>query len=357
MEQPVPTEIKRALAEADRHAYLEQRLFVYSPFGTLATTLILFALLAGTFAIAWLASGQPFVTTLGGNIVVAKMVLAGLWFSLMLSTIAGMQRYMRNKDREDIGRYAEILRGGWASAGRITEYTGRGAPLGIASAIGLVAGLGVSWFFYVWGASGEKITAYPVLLVWFLVATTIIVMSFTRGVVLTRASTRLVRNIVENELIIDLLRIDKLSVIGRSASRPALIWFTVCAVILLIFIGGQITPLNVFLLIGCAAMGLWVFVSTMEYTHQKIRAAKAVELERVRSEIAGLCRAAAADPVAAAKLQGVLAYEARIAEVQEWPFDQTTLIRVCASALILTVPWFGQAIAAYVVDHVSRIAG
>jgi hypothetical protein len=268
-----------------------------------------------------------------------------------------MQRYIRNKDREDIWRYAQILRGGWTSAGRMTDYTGREAPLGIASAIGLVAGLGVSWFFYVWGASGEKITAYPVLLVWFLVATTVIVMSFTRGVVLTRAGTRIVRNIIENELVIDLLRVDKLSVIGRSAARPALVWFTVCAVILLIFIGGQITPFTVILLICCAAMGLWVFVSTMEYAHQKIRAAKAIELERIRSEIAGLCTAAATDPVTAAKLQGVLAYEARIAEVPEWPFDQTTLIRVCASALILTVPWFGQAVAAYVVDHVSRIAG
>jgi hypothetical protein len=357
MNEAVPSDVKRALAEADRHAYLEQRIFIYSPFGTLATAIILFALLIGTFAIAWLASGQPFVTTVGGKIVVGKMVLAGLWFSLMLSTIAGMQRYMRNKDREDIARYAQILRGGWESAARITEYTGRGAPLGVANAIGLVAGLGVSWFFYVEGVSGEKVTAYPVLLVWFLVATTIIVMSFTRGVVLTRTGTRIVRNIIENELVIDLLRIDKLAVIGRSASRPALIWFTVCAIILLIFIGGEMTPFTIVLLVGCAAMGLWVFISTMEYAHQRIRAAKDTELERIRCEVATLSRAAPTDAAASTRLHGVLAYEARIEAVSEWPYDQTTLIRVCASAFILTVPWFGQAVAAYVVDHVSHIAG
>jgi hypothetical protein len=50
----------------------------------------------------------------------------------------------------------------------------------------------------------------------------------------------------------------------------------------------------------------------------------------------------------------LLAYEARIEAVPEWPFDQTTLYRVCASALILTVPWFGQAIAGYVIEHLAH---
>jgi hypothetical protein len=63
------------------------------------------------------------------------------------------------------------------------------------------------------------------------------------------------------------------------------------------------------------------------------------------------------DDHAATRLHGLLAYEKRITEAPEWPFDQTTLLRVGASTLILTVPWFGQAIAAYVVDHLSHFAG
>ena len=43
--------------------------------------------------------------------------------------------------------------------------------------------------------------------------------------------------------------------------------------------------------------------------------------------------------------------------VHEWPFDQTTLVRVGASALILTVPWFGQAAAQYFVDHIANVSG
>ena len=53
------------------------------------------------------------------------------------------------------------------------------------------------------------------------------------------------------------------------------------------------------------------------------------------------------------RLQGLLAYEARIQAVHEWPFDQTTLVRVLASAFILTVPWFGQAIVQYFVEHLG----
>ena len=63
------------------------------------------------------------------------------------------------------------------------------------------------------------------------------------------------------------------------------------------------------------------------------------------------------DAFASAKLHGLLAYEKRISDAPEWPFDQTTAVRVGASALILTVPWFGQAIAAYVVEHLSHVAG
>ena len=81
------------------------------------------------------------------------------------------------------------------------------------------------------------------------------------------------------------------------------------------------------------------------------------ELERVRRQIDALRETAVDDPSCATRLQGLLAYEARIMGAQEWPFDQTTLVRVCASAFILTVPWFGQAIAAYVVDHLSRFTG
>ena len=356
MGEPVPEEIARALAASDRRAYFEQRIFVFSPFGTLATALIIFGVLAGSFLIAWSLSGRPFVAVAGGKLVIGTIFWLGLWFSLMTAIVLGMQRYARTKDRQDIAQCAAVLKGGWPVAARMTALEPEGIRFGPANSVGFIMGVGVSWFFYV-SDSTQNLTAYPAMLVWMSIATTLLLMSFTRGVMLSRVGGVAVRRMIDDDLIIDLLRIDRLAVIGRSASRPSLLWFTISATILLIFIGGGVTAFTVSLLAGCAAMGIWVFVATMEHVHRNIRAAKAAELERLRGEIDSLRARATHETDAAVRLQGVLAYETRIAAAPEWPFDQTTLVRVGASALILTVPWFGQAIAAYVVDHLSHIAG
>ena len=356
MSEVLPADLARNLAESDRRAYFEQRIFVFSPLGTVPTTLLAFVLLAGSFLICWQISGKPFVSDANGRIAIGTVFWLGMWFSLLLTIVLGMQRYVRTKDRQDIAAYAAVLRGGWESAARLTELTPQGARLRTANLIGLVLGLGVSWYFY-WVDSSENLRAYPVMLVWMSAATTVVLISFTRGVALSRAGSGSLRQTIDNDLNIDLLRIDGLAVIGRAASRTALIWFTISAVILLIFIGGGITAFTVSLLAACAVMGIWAFVATMEQVHRKIRSAKASELERLRSEIDVLRARASLEADAAVKLQGLLAYETRIAAAPEWPFDQTTLVRVGASALILTVPWFGQAIAAYVVEHLSRIAG
>ncbi|MEI9996125.1 MAG: hypothetical protein WDM91_16135 [Rhizomicrobium sp.] len=352
----VPDDIARALGASDRHAYLEQRLFVLSPFGTLPTTIILFAAFAGSFAIAWVISGRPFLVVSDGRLHAGILIWLAFWFSLMLTTALGMQRYSRVKDREDIARYAAVLRGGWPSAATMTELTPTRAPLRRANLIGLAVGLVASVLLYATGGS-QNLLAYPALLIWFAVATTGLIMTFTRGVALTRSGARNMRRIIDQELLIDLLRIDRLSVIGRSAARPSLVWFTVSAVIFLLFIEGGLTIFTVTLLLACAAMGLWVFVATMEQVHRKILRVKAAELERLRGEIDAVQVRCAGDADCAVKLQGLLAYEARIAAAPEWPFDQTTAVRVGASVLILTVPWFGQAVAAYVVEHAGHITG
>jgi hypothetical protein len=351
---PLPDDIARALAVSDRHAYVEQRIFVLSPFGIAPTALLIFAILAGTFAIAWEISGRPFLTSTDDQIYLGTMIKLGLWFSLMVTTVLAMQRYARFKDREELARYAAVLRGGWQSATIQAELTPGRTKLMPANIIGLLLGTGASYLLYA-ARGDENLLAYPALLIWFCVVTTGLIMTFTRGVALTRGGTANMRRTIANELVIDLLRVDKLSVVGRSAARPSLIWFTVSAVMLLLFIGGGITLFTGILLIACAAMGLWVFIATMEQVHRKIQAEKTAELERVRGEIDTVRARAASDADCATKLQGLLAYEKRIDDAQEWPFDQNTAVRVGASALILTVPWFGQAIAAYMIEHMGHV--
>jgi hypothetical protein len=106
---------------------------------------------------------------------------------------------------------------------------------------------------------------------------------------------------------------------------------------------------------ACAAMGGWVFFGTLGQIRRAIRAAKAVELEQVRHQLAELKAHLHADPAAPAKLQSLLAYEARIDSVREWPFDQTTFARMAASSLVLAVPWFGQAFAGALVERFSAL--
>src|SRR5262249_19545062 len=150
---------------------------------------------------------------------------------------------------------------------------------------------------------------------------------------------------IDSELDIDLLRIDQLTVVGRSAARTALIWFGVSAVLCLFFTSDGITLFTLALVLGCIGMGVAIFVVTMSHMHRRIREAKAHELERVRSQIDTVRHEAHTSADSAQRLQGLIAYEGRIAATSEWPFDQTTAMRVGASALILTVPWFGQAVA------------
>ncbi len=109
------------------------------------------------------------------------------------------------------------------------------------------------------------------------------------------------------------------------------------------------------MLLFSAGMGLWTFMRPMERVHRRIRAAKAAELERIRDIHCRACADASLPrPMPRARLHGLLAYEKRIEDVREWPFDQTTALRLSAYLLIPAVPWFGQAIAQYFVERLAH---
>jgi len=347
---------ERALRQSDRKAYFEQRLFVLSPFGTFPTALILFIALVGSYAIVALLQQTPAVAVTASGIAFDGRTQSALILSLMLCTALFLQRYARVREREEREAFAAILRDGDTQSRQLVSLTPPTQRLWWATGIGLVLGLGLSWALFTRGAA-TSLRSTPALMVWFTVVTTLLTMSFTRGIELGRAGTRSARKMFDSHLQIDLLRIDNLSVLGRSAARHALIWFAVGAVACLFFVSGGLTRFTVSLIALFAALGIGSFFGTMEHVHQKIRAAKHAELERIRGQIDPLRTAAANDPSAATRLQGLLAYETRVSQAQEWPFDQTTLVRVGASALILTVPWFGQAIAAYAIEHLGHIGG
>lgn len=338
------------LSKSDRSAYLEQRIFVLSPFGTFMTAVLLFVTAAGSLLLIASAEDLSFLIETPDGTTLDPLVRVGLVLSLMIATVLGMQRHVRVRERAELATAATLYRGGLSTARRTAALTPPDAYLGIASLAGLVLGAIGSWILFI---TNPEFTSHPVLFAWFVIIVTLLTMSFTRGIELTRQGSRIGVAAVESDLIIDLLRIDRLSFLGRSAARFALIWFSIGAVSCLFFVSNGITKFTVSLIAVMLLIGASTFFGMMERIHRLIHVAKHDELERVRTQIDAVRTAAANDADAAQRLQGLLAYETRIAAAPEWPFDQTTLMRVCASALILTLPWFGQAIAAYLIEHLG----
>ncbi|MEI9885599.1 MAG: hypothetical protein WDN08_03715 [Rhizomicrobium sp.] len=345
--------VEEQLRAADRKAYFEQRLFVLSPFGTFATALVLFVVLFGLFVVVAGIDDVRLFTDGPQGFAVESVARMAFTIALLLCTALFIQRYTRLRERADRAAFEAVLVPGSLLRRNLVQLTPSDARLVLFTALGVAIGLVASWFLF---AADMLALAHPpyATLAWFVVVNVALITAFTRGLELSRAGSRASAQAIEHDLIVDLLRIDLLAVWGRSAARFALIWFTISAVSCLFFIGAGLSAVTLAMVATFLALGAFVFLRPMERVHRKIRAAKHAELERIRSRIDGLREAAAHDPSCATRLQGLLAYEARIAAAPEWAFDQTTLVRVVASALILTVPWFGQAIAQYAVEHLSR---
>ena len=344
------TAAKLAANTSRERSYFEQQIFARSPFGIFPTALIIFAILFGLYLLFASLANIPAVGFRNLLPAFAPGTWPALVISLLICTALAMQRHVRLAELRDFSAYAAIMKDGTAGACEATAFIPDNARLVAATLIGLVLGASATLFIFLREGNAVMKSA-PLLFAWFLVTITILSVMFARGVELTRKADTGFRKLLANDVRIDLLRVDALDVLGRASARAALVWFVISAVICLFFVSGGDTLTAVITLVACAAMGLWIFTRNMQRVHALIGAAKRTELERVRREIdsARLSLHASAD--AATRVQGLLAYEARIASAPEWPFDQSTLIRFGASALILTLPWFGQAVAASVVEH------
>jgi hypothetical protein len=342
--------LSQAISTGD--APFEQQVFRRSPVGTLSTATILFVLLFGSFVAVGALQGVPMFNSAEYELGISPVAWSALALSLLCCTALAMQRYARYWEAADLTSYANILTGGLASASLVTSDAAPGARLGRATLIGIGAGLIISVIVR-YSEIREGHVLHWGAMIWFAIGSTLLSVLFSRGVEQSRAGSKAYGEILKAELKIDLLRIDTLAVLGRSAARGAMIWFVVSAVACLFFVSGDLNWLTIGLIVSCAAMGIGMFTTIMLRIHRQIIAAKRVELERIRRQIDPL-RNAMHDERGAAALQGLLAYEKRIADAHEWPFDQSTLFRLGASAFILVVPWIGRAAAEYLVDHAGH---
>jgi hypothetical protein len=325
----------------------EQRLFLKSPLGTAATSAILFVVVVGSYILLALLVRVSLFDSSARIFHIAPYAWAALVMSLLMVTVLGMQRYTRLKEKVDEAAFLAVAPG-MTSATSILRPAAPARML-LANILGAIAGVGLA-YLTVPSTFPEH---YPALFVWNVAVTMFLGALFARGVLMTAQGGRAFTHMIEHDLQIDLLHVDRLAVIGRHSARNALIWFTVAAIVCLFFIGNGVDRMTVSILAVCAGMGLWIFLRPMEHVHRRIRAVKGAELDRIRNEIGNARHDAVRDASAATRLQGLLAYEARIQSVHEWPFDQSTLMRVAAYILIPAIPWFGEA---FVSDMIQRLA-
>ena len=328
------------------HVSFESWLFRASPLGAVATSGLIFALGVGGFLLVSSLAGYPVVGPIG---VALDHVVPGIVSPLLLATALGLRRHVDVRQRAEAPAFAAILRDDCAVPAtllRPASATNLLAP----SLAGAVAGAAVAAV----SVPMALFHGYPAVFFWQSTLIVILCTLFARGATLAARNGRNLRRVIDNGLRIELLHADRLAVIGRQSARNALVWLTFAAILCLYFVGG-VDPgwPTLPILVVCMGIGLIIFLHPMSEVRRRIRAAKSAELDRIRDEIGEASWGGARDPAAAARLPGLIAYEARIHAVREWPFDQSTLLRFAAYVLIPAIPWFGQAVAS---DLIQRLA-
>jgi hypothetical protein len=265
-------------------------------------------------------------------------------------------RYGDEQEARDAREMARVFRGGARSAARLVQGPGEAdrRRRTIAGVIGAVVGPMLLVVFSTQGTIDlPLVTILKTTAVWFFIITQILFLMMGRGIVETMYESRTMRELVRDELVVDLLAIEKLNVFGRRAVRGTLMWLTPLAISFLFAIRSQqaIMTVPVFIVsAGCAAL---IFVSTMREVNRRIVATKTAELDILHARIAEERKALIEtnDAAAAQRLPALLALEERIDDVREWPFDLPTLLRLALYALIPVIPWFGAALVGQMVDR------
>jgi hypothetical protein len=318
-------------------------LFRSSPIGTAATSALIFALAAGGFMLVSDLAGYALIGRSGP---VLGRIAPGVVSPLLLAAALGLRRYVDVKQRAEAPAFAAILNDASVPAallGPASSANMLSSNLAVAGA--MVAFVSVPMALY---------RGFPAVFFWQSGLIVILCVLFARGVTMGARNGRNLKQIIDAGLRIELLHADRLAVIGRQSARNALVWLIFAAIVCLYFVGGgdpgwPTAPI----LFVCTVIGLFIFLHPMNEVRRRIRAAKAVEPDSVRDEIMEMRRREMRDPLAAARLPGLIAYQARVHAVREWPFDQSTLLRIATYVLIPAIPWFGQAAAS---DLIQRLA-
>lgn len=310
-----------------------------------AASLAVGAALVALYAASILLVGQPFSGPgVRDNLVFTAVLVFTLWAglrepALVVRDLSDLRPLLGADDRE-----LATVRAG-AQAGSSSR---RATALGAAVGLGIFA-LG-RWVAIEVHGQTSWATVHSVWTALLLVALFALMGQRAGGSIsLSRLFSRLGRESREVRLL------DPVSVrpFARVGMRSAAYWFVGSAIASLLFVEGS-SDLPITGTVIAATLGLGVVTLLMPCVgiHRRLREEKEAELARVRAAIerrAGTLLTSASE-TSDPGLASLIAYESRISEVREWPFDAPTLGRFVLFFLIPLGSWVGGAMVERVVD-------
>lgn len=278
-------------------------------------------------------------------------------FALILGYVFACGSWIVRSVRRDFDALAPALALDPSELAAEREGIGRFSPsvLLVASAAGVAVGLAITSLVSAIVPPGSAALEDRL---WRAVRDATIWMLAVRLVVVVVGSSLRVSRLSERAARIDLLDLRGLAPLVRIGLRSALAFALAASMIVAMTGDEQTVSVTLATVAVVGGVGALTLLLPVRGAHRAIRAAKEAELRVVRAAIARARDAALAGGPGAAehatRLAGLLPFEARIAAVNEWPFNAGTFVRFVA---FLALP-LGSWIAAALVERVvSRVVG
>jgi hypothetical protein len=190
-------------------------------------------------------------------------------------------------------------------------------------------------------------------LVWALALNTLLFVLLGRVAVQTFRGNQLFARVEALLAPVDLLRPHSLAPFARHGLRTAFLWIGGSSIASIVFVNLLFSWLTGLVLVATLGIGTLAFLLPMRGLHRRLRAAKEVELERVRAAIE-CARGALLDgdggTERALRMPGLLAYERRVAAAPEWPLDAPQVARFALVVALGLGSWVGGAVIERTID-------
>jgi hypothetical protein len=153
---------------------------------------------------------------------------------------------------------------------------------------------------------------------------------------------------------VSLLDVRPLLPFARVGLRLAALWLVGSSLATLLFAGASEASVVAGVLVITVGIGLLSLLAPSRGIHERLREVKQAELAWLRAEIArareALGGADGACVREAARLPALLAWEARVESVPEWPLDTSTFLRFVLFALVPLGSWLAAALVERAID-------